>query len=122
MNKPNRKGLGRLLAAFRYSLRGLQGAYQTEEAFRIEVWGLVVIIPLALYLGKGNGVHLALYLGSYALILIAELLNSAIEAVVDRISLERHALSGRAKDIGSAVVFVAIVNAIIIWGALLFIA
>jgi diacylglycerol kinase (ATP) len=108
------KGLTRLIKAAQYSWAGARAAYQHEEAFRQEVWGLVCAVPLALWLGEG-GVEKALLIGSVLLLLIVELLNSGIEAVVDRIGVEQHLLSGRAKDMGSAAVTMAVVNVIIIW-------
>lgn len=119
MNKPNRKGLARIVAATQYSLRGLQAAYRNEEAIRQELWAGVVIIPLA-FLIADSGVELALLLGSAILIFLMELVNSAIESVVDRISLEHHPLSGQAKDIGSALVMVALIIFATVWLAILF--
>ncbi len=108
------KGLQRLLNAARFSWLGIKAAYRHEEAFRQEVLLLIVAIPLALYLG-GGGLEKALLISSVLLILIVEILNSAIEAVVDRFGGEIHELSGRAKDMGSAAVSLAILNAAIIW-------
>lgn len=119
MNKPNRKGLARIIAATQYSLRGLQAAYRNEEAIRQELWAGIVIIPLA-FLIADSGVELALLLGSAILIFLMELVNSAIESVVDRISLEHHPLSGQAKDIGSALVMVALIIFATVWLAILF--
>nr|WP_286480196.1 MULTISPECIES: diacylglycerol kinase [Ignatzschineria] len=119
MNKPNRKGLARIVAATQYSLRGLQAAYRNEEAIRQELWAGIVIIPLA-FLIADSGVELALLLGSAILIFLMELVNSAIESVVDRISLEHHPLSGQAKDIGSALVMVALIIFATVWLAILF--
>ncbi len=106
-------GLRRILDAARYSLAGLRAAL-SEAAFRQELALSAVLAPLGLYLGKG-GVERALLVGSVLLVLIVELLNSALEAAVDRVSLEDHALSKRAKDIGSAAVMLAFVNAAVIW-------
>ncbi|MFD2722453.1 diacylglycerol kinase [Ignatzschineria indica] len=119
MNKPNRKGLARIVAATQYSLRGLQAAYRNEEAIRQELWAGIVIVPLA-FLIADSGVELALLLGSAILIFLMELVNSAIESVVDRISLEHHPLSGQAKDIGSALVMVALLLFATVWLAILF--
>lgn len=119
MNKPNRKGLARIVAATQYSLRGLQAAYRNEEAIRQELWAGIVIVPLA-FLIADSGVELALLLGSAILIFLMELVNSAIESVVDRISLEHHPLSGQAKDIGSALVMVALIIFATVWLAILF--
>lgn len=111
-------GLRRLLNAFGYSLAGFRAAYKHEDAFRQEVLLAIVLIPLALwvpvsYLGK------ALMIGSVLLVIIVELLNSAIEATVDRISLENHDLAKRAKDIGSSAVLVSLINVMVVWGLML---
>ncbi len=111
-------GLRRILNAFHYSLDGLAAAYRHEDAFRQETWLTVVAIPLALWLGD-SALERALMIGCILLVLIVELLNSAIEATVDRVSLERHQLAKRAKDIGSAAVLIALINAAMVWGLLL---
>ncbi|HAS81168.1 MAG TPA: diacylglycerol kinase [Verrucomicrobia bacterium] len=108
------KGWRRLVNATGYSWAGLKAAWRNEEAFRQESLLCAVLVPLALWLGDG-AVEQALLIGSLLLVVIVELLNSGIEAVVDRIGQERHELSGRAKDIGSAAVFAALLNAAIIW-------
>ncbi|HQZ02276.1 MAG TPA: diacylglycerol kinase [Thauera sp.] len=113
-----RTGLRRVWNALHYSLDGLQAAYRHEEAFRQEAWLALLMIPLALWLGEG-AVERVLMIGSVLLVLIVELVNSAIEATVDRISLERHPLAKRAKDIGSAVVLIALINLVVVWGLLL---
>lgn len=107
-------GIKRIIKAGQYSWQGFRAAYKHEEAFRQEVWILCVAIPLALWLGHG-GVAKALMIGSVLLLLIVELLNSAVEAVVDRTGMEVHKLSGRAKDMGSAAVTVAIINVVVVW-------
>jgi diacylglycerol kinase (ATP) len=107
-------GLRRLLNAFFYTLDGLTAAYRHEDAFRQEVWLAAVLIPLALFLPAPAVGH-ALMVASVLLVLIVELVNSAIEAAIDRISLERHSLSKRAKDIGSAAVMIALINVIATW-------
>lgn len=112
-------GLSRLINALRYSLDGLSAAYRHEDAFRQEIWLALVLIPLALILPT-NSIGKALMIASVLLVLIVELLNSAIEAVVDRVSLERHRLAKRAKDIGSAAVLIALINVMATWGLLLF--
>ncbi|MDP1957125.1 MAG: diacylglycerol kinase, partial [Rhodocyclaceae bacterium] len=94
-------GLARVWNALLYSVAGLKAAYRHEDAFRQEVWLAVVLIPLALWL-PASGIGRALMIGSVLLVLIVELVNSAIEAAVDRISLDHHRLAKRAKDIGSA--------------------
>lgn len=119
MNKPNRTGLGRIIAAGGYSLRGLKAAFQNEAAIRQELFLAIFLIPLAFYLAD-NGIELALLLGSLVLVFLMELINSAIEAIVDRISFEHHPLSGQAKDIGSALVMIAIALVIIVWSAIIF--
>ncbi|MBK1680687.1 diacylglycerol kinase [Rhodocyclus tenuis] len=111
-------GLRRILNAFGYSLAGLRAAYTCEDAFRQEVWLAVVLIPLAFWL-PASGVGHALMVGSVLLVLIVELLNSAIEAAVDRVSLENHRLAKRAKDIGSAAVFIALGNVVLVWACVL---
>ncbi|MES2636472.1 MAG: diacylglycerol kinase [Pseudomonadota bacterium] len=114
-----RTGLRRLLNAFGYSLDGFKAAYKHEDAFRQEVLLAAIFIPLAFYLEQAV-LNRTLMIGSILLLLIVELLNSAIEAVVDRVSIERHELAKRAKDIGSAAVFIALVNVVIIWCLILF--
>ena len=99
----NLKGLARINAAFLNSLKGFKATWLHEEAFRQEVMLFIFAAPLGLWLGK-TVVEKALLLGSILLVLIVELLNTGIEIVVDRISFERHELSGRAKDVGSAAV------------------
>ena len=115
INKPGTKGLRHVMDAAGYSMQGLKAALQYEEAFRIELMLVLVLVPLGIWLG-GNAVERALLLGSLMLVLIVELLNSALEAVVDRVGVEHHTLSGRAKDIGSAAVFLAVSNVGVIWG------
>jgi diacylglycerol kinase (ATP) len=112
-------GLTRVLNAFRYSMAGLAAAYRNEDAFRQEVWLAVILIPLALLLPV-SAVGKALMVASVLLVVVVELINSALEATVDRISLELHHLAKRAKDIGSAAVFVALVNVVAVWGLVLF--
>jgi diacylglycerol kinase (ATP) len=107
-------GLTRLINATRYSLFGLAAAARHEDAFRQELLLAAVLVPLGLALGK-TGVERALLVGSLLLVLIVELLNSAVEATVDRVSLDDHRLAKRAKDIGSAAVMLALVNVAAIW-------
>lgn len=111
-------GLRRLINAFGYSVDGLKAAYRNEDAFRQEVLMAVILIPLACYLGN-DAVAKALMIGSVLLVLMVELLNSAIEATVDRISLENHQLAKRAKDIGSAAVLVSLINLAAVWALLI---
>ncbi|MDD3608560.1 MAG: diacylglycerol kinase [Halothiobacillaceae bacterium] len=113
------RGFRRVFLAARYSWQGLATAYRKEEAFRQELWLALVLVPLGLWLGD-NGIERALLVGSVLLVLIVELLNTGIENVVDRVGLEPHKLSGRAKDMGSAAVFVALANVALVWGLVLF--
>jgi diacylglycerol kinase (ATP) len=108
------RGFTRLLRAFGASVKGLAGAFRDEAAFRQELAFTAVVIPLGLWLGH-TGVERALLVAPALLILIVELLNSAIEATVDRIGLERHALAGLAKDIGSAAVLMSFVLLAVVW-------
>jgi diacylglycerol kinase (ATP) len=112
-------GLRRLWNAFHYSLAGFKAAYQNEDAFRQESLLAAVLIPLALFLPAG-AVGKALMIASVLLVLVVELLNSAVEATVDRISLENHHLAKRAKDIGSAAVLLSLVNLAVVWLLVLF--
>jgi len=107
-------GIKRLANAFTYSVAGTLAAFKHEDAFRQEVILSIVLIPLAIYLGQ-TAIEQALMISSILLIIIVELLNSSVEATVDRISVKRHKLSKRAKDIGSAAVFFSLVNAAVIW-------
>ncbi|GAB2180119.1 diacylglycerol kinase [Denitratisoma sp. agr-D3] len=111
-------GLTRIWNAFNYSLDGLAAAYRHEDAFRQEVWLALVLIPAACLLPAPN-LGRALMIASVLLVLMVELLNSAVEAAVDRISLENHRLAKRAKDIGSAAVLVSLVNVAVVWGLVL---
>ena len=108
------RGLTRVLRAVVSSVNGLAGAFREEAAFRQELGLAALVIPLGLWLGHG-GVERALLIAPMLLILIVELLNSAIEATVDRIGLERHVLAGLAKDIGSAAVFVSFALLLLVW-------
>ncbi len=107
-------GVKRILNALHYSVDGLKAAYRHEDAFRQEVLLAAILIPLALYLEPGMTGR-ALMIASVLLVLMVELLNSALEAAVDRISLENHHLIKRAKDMGSAAVLIALVNVAVIW-------
>ena len=114
----NGGGLRRVLKAARCSWLGLKAAWQHEAAFRQELVLCVLLAPLALWLGE-SGIERALLLLSLLLVLLVEILNSAVEAVVDRVGTEYHELSGRAKDLGSAAVFLALLQVPVIWGLLL---
>src|SRR4249920_648603 len=107
-------GVTRLFRAFDATRKGLAGAYREEAAFRQELALAVLVIPLGLWLGR-NGIERALLIAPMFLVLVVELLNSAIEATVDRIGLERHTLSGLAKDIGSAAVLSSLVLLAVMW-------
>ena len=112
-------GVRRVLNALRYSMDGLRAAYTGEDAFRQETLLAAVLIPLALWLPV-SGLGKALMIASVLLVLAVELINSAIEAVVDRVSLDRHALSKRAKDLGSAAVLLALINVAAVWGCVIY--
>jgi Diacylglycerol kinase len=112
-------GLQRVWNALFYSLEGLRAAFRHEDAFRQEVALSLLLIPTAFFLPV-SGTGKALMVASVLLVLIIELINSAIEATVDRISLDRHRLAKRAKDIGSAAVLVGLVNVILVWSLVLF--
>lgn len=116
MSNPHkgRTGLDRILHATGYSWAGLKAAYTGESAFRQETWLVVVATPLAFWLGR-DWVQVALLLGSLLIVLIVELLNSAIEAAIDRVSFEMHDLSKRSKDIASAAVLLSLLLAGGIW-------
>jgi diacylglycerol kinase (ATP) len=118
MADQNAKGLQRLLNAFRFSMHGFKACFRYEEAFRQEVFLLIPMFPLALWLGE-TPVERALLVGSLLLVPIVELLNSAIEANVDRVGYERHELSARAKDIASAAVFSSIGTLSVVWAIVL---
>ncbi len=107
-------GLRRLWNAFGYSIAGFRAAYKHEDAFRQEAHLAAVLIPLALWLPAAP-IGRALMISSVLLVIVVELINSAIEATVDRCSLDSHDLAKRAKDIGSAAVLVSIVIAIVVW-------
>lgn len=111
-------GLARVWNAFNYSLAGLGAAWRNEDAFRQEVVLAAIMIPLAL-LCPVSAVEKGLMIACVLLVIIVELLNSAVEAAIDRISLDRHLLSKRAKDIGSAAVLVALLNVVIVWALIL---
>ena len=113
------RGIMRFIKAAQYSWQGLKAAYRHEEAFRQETWLSAGLTPIAIAIAT-SGIELALLLGSLILVIIIELLNSGLEATVDRISTENHELSGRAKDIGSAAVMLALINVAIVWACIIF--
>jgi diacylglycerol kinase (ATP) len=104
--------------AFVWSMQGLRATWAVESSFRLEIYLFVLLAPLALWLGS-NGVERAILIGSMLLVLVIEVLNSAVEAVVDRWGPEMHELAGRAKDMGSAAVFLADMNVLLCWGLIL---
>ncbi len=112
-------GLKRVLNALFYSIDGLKAAFRHEDAFRQESLLALVLIPTAVLL-PASGTGKALMIGSVLLVLVVELLNSAVEAAVDRISLDHHRLAKRAKDIGSAAVMLSLLNVAVVWGLVLF--
>lgn len=111
-------GLVRLWNALHYSLAGLRAAFAAEQAFRQEALLAAILVPLSFFLPVG-GTGRALMIASVLLVPIVELVNSAVEAVVDRISLDRHPLSKRAKDVASAAVLLALANAVLVWSCVL---
>lgn len=117
-DRPKPTGLVRLVNAFGNTWKGYVGAFREEAAFRQELALCVVLFPLGLWLGE-NGIERALLVGPIFIILIVELLNSGIEATVDRIGLERHQLSGLAKDLGSAAVFTSFAMLAVVWALVL---
>jgi diacylglycerol kinase (ATP) len=120
MGKPdNNTGLRRIVRAGYFSWKGLRAAFKHEAAFRQELVLFCILAPLGFYLGD-NAVERVLLIGSLNLVLMAELLNTGIEAVVDRFGEEYHKLSGRAKDVGSAASAIAQANVLLVWGLILF--
>ena len=117
--RKSKTGVARIWNAFLYSVEGLCAAFKHETAFRQEILLAVILIPATLLL-PASGAGKALLLASVLLVLIVELINSAIEAVVDRISLEHHPLAKRAKDFGSAAVFLSLINVPLVWVLVLF--
>lgn len=114
MGSSNLGPIRRVINATQNSLHGLRQAWGTEAPFRYELYVLIVALPTAWFLG-GGAVERALMIGSVSMVVVVELINSAIETVVDRIGPEHHPLSGRAKDLGSAAVFCSIVIALMVW-------
>lgn len=111
-------GYTHLFRAIGYSIKGLKAAFAHEAAFRQEVVLFVILAPLGIWLGN-SGAERAVLIGSLMLVLIVELMNSAVEAAIDRHGTEFHTLSGRAKDLGSAAVMVANLNVIVVWALIL---
>ena len=116
MAKPGATGITRIINATGYSMKGLKSAWINEAAFRQELLLILLLMPLAFWIGDSLNEILLLVCISW-LVVIIEVLNSAVEAVVDRIGSEHHELSGRAKDLGSAAVFIALALNALVWGA-----
>jgi diacylglycerol kinase (ATP) len=112
------RGPRQILQAMRYSLQGLRSAWKVESSFRMEVYVSSILAPLALWLGA-DGVERALLLGVLVLVLVAELLNGAVEAIVDKTTPEYNELAGRSKDMGSAAVFLCMLNVVLVWALIL---
>lgn len=119
MGKPGKTGIARVIDAFGYSMKGFSASWRYEAAFRQEVTLGVLLIPLAFWLAQTH-IELILLISSIFWVWMAELANSSVEAVVDRTGSERHELSGRAKDIGSALVFTSLMLLAVIWGIVAF--
>ena len=117
--KPNGTGLTRIIRALSCSIAGFRSAFKHEAAFRQELALFIVLTPLGYWFGD-NGIERALLIGTLFIVLITELLNSAVEAAIDRISDELHPLSRRAKDIGSAAVFISLTTVVIVWALVIF--
>lgn len=114
MSKPGKTGIARVIDAFGYSMKGFAASWKYEAAFRQEVALAVILIPTAFWLAQSH-IELILLISSVFWVLMAELANSSVEAVVDRTGSERHELSGRAKDIGSALVFLSLTLLVVVW-------
>ena len=119
MNKPGKTGLTRIFNAFGYSMQGIRAALKHEAAFRQEMVLAIILIPLAFFITQ-DVIKLVLLITAPLLVLVVEILNSAIEAVVDRFGEEHHELSGRAKDMASAAVFFSLLIVVVAWGLILF--
>jgi diacylglycerol kinase (ATP) len=119
LDRPKLTGARRLVLAFINSWKGFRGAFEAEAAFCQEVALAIVLVPLGFWLGE-TAIEKVLLVSSVFLVLIVELLNTAVETAIDRIGLERHALSGLAKDVGSSAVLLSFVVLLIVWGLLLF--
>lgn len=117
--KPGHTGIGRIANAARFSALGFRQAWQNEAAFRQELVATIVLFPVALWLGRSS-IERALLIGICLFVMVVEILNSAVEVVVDRIGPEHHELSGRAKDYGSAAVFISLVMFALVWGVVIY--
>ena len=116
MGKSDNTGIRRIIRAVKYSAQGFRSAWKNEAAFRQELLTVVALIPAAFWLGR-TVIEQAMLIAVCLLVLVVELLNSAVEAAIDRIGPEQHVLSGRAKDMGSAAVFVVIAIVVVVWSA-----
>lgn len=112
--KPNGTGIIRILKAFRCSMLGFKAAYLNEAAFRQELLFVCLLLPVSFFVAD-NAIQLSALICSLLFLLLVEVINSAIEAVVDRVSLDHHELSGRAKDLGSSAVFLALLIVVLVW-------
>ena len=119
MAKPGNTGITRIIKAFGFSMKGLRAAWKHESAFRQEAMLAVILVPLAFWLAR-TPVELMILLITLFIVVITEILNSAVEAVVDRVSDEHHKLAGRAKDMGSAAVFLSLVMTFVVWAVLVY--
>jgi diacylglycerol kinase (ATP) len=119
MEKGKESTIGHIGKAFIWSIAGIQKAWKNELAFRVEAIFIIIMAPLGIWLGR-SAAERALLVASCLLILVVELLNSALEAVVDRIGTEHHELSGRAKDMGSAAAFISMLTAGIVWAIIIY--
>ncbi|MDN3378871.1 MULTISPECIES: diacylglycerol kinase [unclassified Pseudoalteromonas] len=115
INKPNGIGLGRIIKATKCSIKGFKAAFKEESAFRTELALGIVLLPLSFWFAQSPQ-HWAILVVSFLFLLVVELLNSAIEALTDRVGVEYHVLSGRAKDIASAAVSLALLILMVVWG------
>jgi len=118
MSAQGPQGIDRIFKAFGFSMKGFRAAYVNEAAFRQETWLASILIPLGLWLGP-TPLDKAILVAVILLVLMVELLNSGIETIVDWVSTDHHELAGRAKDIGSAAVFLSLINVLIVWGLVL---
>ena len=119
MGKPGNTGITRITKAFGFSMKGLRASWKHESAFRQEAVLAIILVPLAFWLAR-TPAELMILLMTLFIVVITEVLNSAVEAVVDRVSEDHHKLAGRAKDMGSAAVFLSLTMTVIIWGVLLY--
>ena len=119
MGKPGNTGITRIIKAFGFSMQGLRASWKHESAFRQEAMLAIILLPWAFWLAR-TPAELMILLMTLFIVVITEVLNSAVEAVVDRVSDDHHKLAGRAKDMASAAVFLSLVMTVIVWGVLLF--